>query len=99
MVVPQELISLETACSTLLLWCWEGMFADTAHYVRNYPECATVSGCGRMMRPPPASYSSEQAIPDSWSRHHRAPQDHPREQECVGLSGFSYKMANDLSYP
>ena len=33
-------------------WWWEGMFADTVHYVRNCPECAMVSGGGRVMTPP-----------------------------------------------
>ena len=28
------------------------MFADAVHYVRNCPECATVSGGGRVLRPP-----------------------------------------------
>lgn len=33
-------------------WWWEGMFVDTMHYVRNCPECATVSGGGKGVRPP-----------------------------------------------
>ena len=33
-------------------WWWEGMFADAVHYARNCPECATVSGGGRVLRPP-----------------------------------------------
>ena len=33
-------------------WWWEEVFADTVHCVRNRPECATMSGGGRVPRPP-----------------------------------------------
>ena len=33
-------------------WWWEGMFADAVHYARNCPECATVSGGRKVLRPP-----------------------------------------------
>ena len=33
-------------------WWWEGMFSEAVQYARNCPECATVSGGGRVTRPP-----------------------------------------------
>lgn len=33
-------------------WWWEGMFPEAVQYARNCPECATVSGGGRVTRPP-----------------------------------------------
>ena len=33
-------------------WWWEGMYSDVSHYVRNCPECVTVSGGGRVNRLP-----------------------------------------------
>ena len=33
-------------------WWWEGMFSDTRRYVKSCPECAIVSGRGRVQRPP-----------------------------------------------
>ena len=33
-------------------WWWEGMFSDTRRYVKSCPECAIVSGGGRVQRPP-----------------------------------------------
>ena len=33
-------------------WWWEGMFLDTQKFVRGCPECAIVSGGGKVVRPP-----------------------------------------------
>ena len=33
-------------------WWWEGMYGDTRQYVKSCPECAIVSGGGRVQRPP-----------------------------------------------
>ena len=33
-------------------WWWEGMYSDVTHYAKNCPECAIVSGGGRVNRPP-----------------------------------------------
>ena len=33
-------------------WWWEGMFADAQQFVRGCPECAVVSGGGRVLCPP-----------------------------------------------
>ncbi len=33
-------------------WWWDGMYGDTQKYARNCPECAIVTGGGRLHRPP-----------------------------------------------
>ena len=33
-------------------WCWEGMFSDANKFVKSCPECAIVTGSGRVNRPP-----------------------------------------------
>ena len=33
-------------------WWWEEMVAGAVHYVRNRPECTTISGGRRVLRPP-----------------------------------------------
>ena len=33
-------------------WWWKGMYADVSHYAKICPECAIVSGGGRVNRPP-----------------------------------------------
>ena len=70
-------------------WWWEGMFADTMHYVRNCPECATVSGGGRATRPPlhpiPVNRPFQIVGVD-----YGATKDYPGEQVCAGLSRLSH---------
>lgn len=33
-------------------WWWKGMFGDAQQFVKGCPECAVVSGGGRVLRPP-----------------------------------------------
>ena len=39
-------------CSLIRHWWWDGMYSDILRYARNCPECAIVSGGGRLKRPP-----------------------------------------------
>ena len=33
-------------------WWWEGMYTEALAYCKNYPECATATGTGRIHKPP-----------------------------------------------
>ena len=41
-----------TYATLVRLWWWDGMHTDVLRFVRNCPVCATVSGGGKVIRPP-----------------------------------------------
>ena len=72
--------------------CPSLVVGEDIFYIRNCPECATVSGGGRVTRPP------LHHIPDSGNRHYGVAVDHPTKQVCAFFSRLSHQVANDLPY-
>ena len=69
--------------SLISQWWWEGMYKDVYLYVKNCPECAIVSGGGKVQRPP---LSNTTSILDPGNGHYGFTQDHKRKPICFGLS-------------
>jgi len=71
---------------------------DIDNIVSGCPECAIVSGGGRVQTPPLCLIVVQQPF-NNGIGHHGSPENIQRESICVGLPGFSVQMAYGLYTP
>ena len=72
-------------------WWWEGMYTDCLKHCKNCPQCAVVSGTGRVQRPP------LHPIPVQRAFQILGDKDKARKPICGGVPGFLDQMA--FSFP
>lgn len=76
---------------------WEGMYKDAVNYCRSCPQCVTVTGGGRVGRPPLKSIPvGPETLSSYWSGHHGLAKDGGRKRTCACVPRFPLQMAHGI---